>query len=66
MAGEYRVRLTESDSMERGVNCPNCGCYTSFNDIIATGQCRGVTRRDNPCETTLAIELVVDETGGIS
>ena len=62
MGGTHRIRLTERDSMERGVRCPNCGSYTSFHDIIATGHCRGVHRREEPCETALAIDLVVRET----
>jgi hypothetical protein len=62
MAGTNRIRLTERDSMESGVRCPNCGSYTSFGDIIATGHCRGVRRREDPCETALAIDLVVKET----
>jgi hypothetical protein len=45
--------------MEGGVRCPNCGSYTSFSDIIATGHCRGVRREEEPCETALAIDLVV-------
>lgn len=61
MAGTHRVRLTERDSMEGGVRCPNCESYTSFSDIIVTGHCRGVQRRTNPCETALAIDLVVRE-----
>ena len=44
--------------MEGGVRCPNCGSYTSFSDIIATGHCRGIRRAD-PCETALAIDLVI-------
>ncbi|SEO56802.1 hypothetical protein SAMN04487948_103269 [Halogranum amylolyticum] len=62
MAGTHRIRLTERDSMEGGVRCPNCGSYTSFGDIIATGHCRGVRREEEPCETGLAIDLVVRET----
>lgn len=62
MGGTHRIRLTERDSMERGVRCPNCGSYTSFSDIIATGHCRGIHRREDPCETALAIDLVVRQT----
>ena len=40
--------------MERGVRCPDCGSYTSFTDIIATGRCRG------DCETRLSLDLVVE------
>ena len=43
--------------MERGVRCPNCGSYTSFTDILATGHCRGV--RTSSCETRLRLDLVV-------
>lgn len=59
MDGTHRIRLTERDSIEGGVHCPNCGSYTSFADIIATGHCRRGRRREEPCETTLAIDLVV-------
>lgn len=62
MVGTHRIRLTERDSMEGGVRCPNCGSYTSFSDIIATGLCRGVHRQDKSCETTLAIDLVIEKT----
>ncbi|SFL27798.1 hypothetical protein SAMN04487950_3201 [Halogranum rubrum] len=62
MAGTHRIRLTERDSMEGGVRCPSCGSYTSFSDIIATGQCRGVHRQDKSCETELAIDLVIQKT----
>jgi hypothetical protein len=61
MGGTHRIRLTEGDSMEGGVRCPSCGSYTSFSDIIATGNCRGVRRDEDPCETTLAIDLVVSD-----
>lgn len=60
MGGTHRIRLTEGDSMEGGVRCPSCGSYTSFGDIIATGSCRG-RRDEDPCETELALDLVVSD-----
>ncbi|UVE51342.1 hypothetical protein KU306_05540 [Haloferax larsenii] len=56
MAGEQRVRLSERDAMEMGIRCPNCGTYTSFGDILATGQCRGMG-----CVSGLELELVISE-----
>jgi hypothetical protein len=58
MADRRRIRLSEDDAMERGVRCPNCGTYTSFTDILATGRCRGV--RSDECRTRLWLDLVVD------
>ncbi|MFB6087129.1 MAG: hypothetical protein ABEJ85_01305 [Haloarculaceae archaeon] len=60
MASARRIRLGERDAMERGIRCPDCGVYTSFDDIIATGGCRHGTRRGGECEATLALELVVE------
>jgi hypothetical protein len=57
MPDRRRIRLSEGDAMERGVRCPNCGSYTSFTDILATGHCRGV--RTSSCETRLRLDLVV-------
>jgi hypothetical protein len=59
MAVERRIRLDERHSMERGLRCPECGTYTSFSDIIVTGQCRGALRDD--CDADLALDLVVEE-----
>lgn len=59
MDGTHRIRLTERDSIEGGVHCPNCGSYTSFDDIIAIGRCRGSRRREDPCDAALAIDLVI-------
>lgn len=47
--------MTETDAMERGVHCPECGSHTSFGGVVTTGQCAG-----RGCETTLALELVVE------
>ncbi|WP_411965073.1 hypothetical protein [Haloferax sp. YSMS24] len=58
MVDERRVRLTERDAMEMGIRCPNCDTYTSFGDILATGQCRGEWKG---CTTELELELVVNE-----
>jgi hypothetical protein len=58
MPDRRRIRLSEGDAMEQGVRCPSCGSYTSFADILATGQCRGVWADD--CETELALDLVVE------
>ncbi|MFB6129550.1 MAG: hypothetical protein ABEJ28_01865 [Salinigranum sp.] len=57
MATKRRVRLSESDGMEGGIRCPNCGSYTSFGDIIATGRCRGTETRQ--CDVGLALDLVI-------
>jgi hypothetical protein len=54
MIDRRRHRLSEDEAMERGVRCPDCGSYTSFTDIIATGRCRG------DCETRLSLDLVVE------
>jgi hypothetical protein len=54
MTDRRRHRLSEEEAMERGVRCPDCGSYTSFMDIIATGRCRG------DCETRLSLDLVVE------
>ena len=59
MQGSDRIRLSEGDAMEHGVQCPNCGIYTSFVDILATGQCRGGW--PGGCETRLSLDLVVDD-----
>ncbi|WP_396610981.1 hypothetical protein ACH9L7_12245 [Haloferax sp. S1W] len=56
MVGEQRVRLSETDAMEMGIRCPSCGTYTSFGDILATGECRGAE-----CTTGLKLELVTSE-----
>ncbi|ELK54626.1 MULTISPECIES: hypothetical protein [Haloferax] len=58
MADEHRHRLTERDGMEMGIRCPNCGTYTSFGDILATGACRGGWKG---CRTGLRLDLVVVE-----
>jgi hypothetical protein len=58
MNNQRRVRLTEREGMEGGVTCPGCGRYNSFGDVIAVGRCRGVMV--DACETSLALELVVD------
>lgn len=56
---QRRIRLTERDGMEGGINCPQCGTYTSFGDIIATGRCRRAWEGGG-CEARLAIDLVVE------
>jgi hypothetical protein len=56
-----RIRLSEGDAMERGVRCPNCGSYTSFTDILATGHCHGARTHD--CETHLRLDLVASRAG---
>jgi adenine-specific DNA methylase len=61
MPDSRRIRLSEDDAMERGVRCPNCGSYTSFADIIATGWCRRA--RGGDCETRLGLDLVVEQAG---
>ncbi|WP_372912238.1 hypothetical protein [Salinigranum sp.] len=58
MSDRRRIRLSEDDAMERGVRCPNCGSYTSFTDIVATGRCRGAWRGD--CATRLGLDLIVE------
>jgi hypothetical protein len=58
MPDSRRIRLSEDDAMEQGVRCPSCGSYTSFSDIVATGQCRGGWRGD--CSTALSLDLIVE------
>jgi hypothetical protein len=58
MPDRRRIRLSEDDAMERGVRCPTCGSYTSFTDIVATGQCRGAWR--GACSTRLGLDLIVE------
>ncbi|AUV83527.1 hypothetical protein C2R22_19320 [Salinigranum rubrum] len=58
MPDRRRIRLSEDDAMERGVRCPNCGSYTSFTDIVATGRCRGAWRGD--CTIRLGLDLIVE------
>jgi hypothetical protein len=55
MSGTRRLRLSERDGMEGGVRCPECGSYTSFGDVLATGRCSG--RRHDGCDVTLDLEL---------
>ena len=57
MAQERRIRITEVESMEGGIDCPSCGSYTAFGDIIATGSCRrGAV---GSCDAELALHLTV-------
>ncbi|ELZ31000.1 hypothetical protein C474_11076 [Halogeometricum pallidum JCM 14848] len=56
---ERRVRLTEGDTMESGLRCPECGTYTTFSDIITTGQCRRGGGRGS-CEARLRVDVVVE------
>ncbi|MDS0295877.1 hypothetical protein [Halogeometricum luteum] len=59
MAVERRVRLTEGDTMENGLRCPECGTYTTISDIIATGQCRRGGGRGE-CDVRLHVDVVVE------
>ena len=58
MPDSRRIRLSEDDAMEQGVRCPNCGTYTAFTDIVATGHCRGAWRGD--CSAQLSLDLIVE------
>jgi hypothetical protein len=60
MVAERRVRLTEGDSMERGLRCPSCGTYTTLSDIIVTGRCRNGGRRGD-CDVNLHVDVVIEE-----
>ncbi|QCJ46968.1 MULTISPECIES: hypothetical protein [Haloprofundus] len=59
MSSARRIRLTESDWMEGGINCPNCDRYLPFGDIVAVGRCGGRVRPDEACRTELALDVVV-------
>jgi hypothetical protein len=61
MSDRRRIRLAEDDAMERGVRCPNCGSYTSFTDIVATGRCRGAWA--GTCAARLWLDLIVERGG---
>ena len=52
-----RIQLGERHAMEGGVHCPECGSYTSFGDVLATGRCSGV---GDDCRASMRIELVVE------
>ncbi|KTG08158.1 hypothetical protein AUR64_00865 [Haloprofundus marisrubri] len=59
MDSTRRIRLTESDWMEGGINCPNCNRYLPFGDIVAVGRCDGRVRPGETCRTELALDLVL-------
>jgi hypothetical protein len=46
--------------MEGGVQCPKCGSYTSFGDIVAAGGCGGGEWRGGDCDASLSLDLVVE------
>ncbi|MFC4359585.1 hypothetical protein ACFO0N_16705 [Halobium salinum] len=57
MGEKRRIRITEGDVMEGGINCPGCGSYTAFGDIVAIGGCRAAVSGNCPLE--LELDLVV-------